>query len=344
MAVIQIGGVTVGDQGNNHFAVVGLLAVGLEGNDRIYSAAALGGHVIEGNAGADNIFFGGSASGSLYGGEGNDLVSGADGQDALYGGEGDDWLDGNWQSETTSDDDALYGGGGRDALFGRGGDDVIYGGAGDESGQIFTASPDTFEDNLVDFAPLAGLYGGAGNDYLDGGAGDDWIEGGTGNDEAHGGSGIDTIAGDAGDDLLFGGSGNDVLRGGDGKDVIDGGAGDDAIAGGLGVDILQGGAGADQFYFLEAPGQANADVIRDFSRKEGDKIMLLSSVFDAIGTSLDRKEFVKGGKAKDGNDFILYKKGKLFYDEDGKGGAAKVLIATLDKSVKLSHADFDIAT
>jgi Ca2+-binding RTX toxin-like protein len=288
------------------------------------------------------VFFAGSASGSLYGGEGNDLVSGADGQDAMYGGEGDDWIDGNWQSETTSESDSLYGGAGRDALFGKGGDDVIYGGAGNESGQIATASPDTFQDNLVDFTTLAGLYGGAGNDYLDGGAGDDWIEGGTGDDEAYGGSGIDTIAGDAGNDMISGGSGNDFLRGGDGNDVISGGEGDDEIAGGTGTDVLRGGDGADQFFFLEAPGTANADAIRDFSRKEGDKLLLLSTVFDAIGTSLSKKEFVKGGKAKDDDDFVLYKNGRLFYDEDGKGGTGKVLIATLDKSVKLSHADFDV--
>ncbi len=341
MAVTDIGGVTVGTQGNDHFATSGLLGVGLEGNDRIYSYIASGGHVIEGNTGADNVFFGGSASGSLYGGEGNDLVSGADGQDALYGGEGDDWLDGNWQSETTTESDSLYGGSGRDALYGKGGDDVIYGGEGNESGQIATASPDTYQDNLVDLTVDAGLYGGAGNDYLDGGAGDDWIEGGTGNDEAYGGADVDTIAGDAGDDDLSGGGGDDVLRGGEGKDIVNGGEGDDAISGGLGVDVLRGGGGADQFFFVDTPGTANADAVRDFSRSEGDEIVL-GGVFDAIGTALDKKEFVLGGKAKDGNDFVLYQKGKLFYDEDGKGGEGKELVATFDKSVKLAHTDFDI--
>ncbi|HET7716681.1 MAG TPA: calcium-binding protein [Bauldia sp.] len=191
MAVTTIGGVTVGDQANNHFAAAGLLAVGLEGHDRIYAATATGGHVLEGNTGADNLFFIGVAAGSLYGGEGNDLLSGGDGQDAMYGGEGDDWLGGNWQSETTTEADSLYGGAGRDALFGNGGDDVIYGGAGDDKGQIATASPDTYQDNLVDFTIDAGLYGGDGNDYLDGGAGEDAIEGGRGNDVMSGGTGAD---------------------------------------------------------------------------------------------------------------------------------------------------------
>ena len=330
MAVTQIGGVTVGDEGNNQFVPTGtgLFAVGLDGHDRIHSAIAGGGHILEGNNGADNIFFAGSASGSLYGGEGNDLVSGADGQDAMYGGEGDDWLDGNWQSETTTEADSLYGGAGRDALHGKGGNDVIYGGAGDDKGQIATASPTTWQDNQVNFTTNAGLYGGDGDDYLDGGAGDDFIDGGSGNDDADGGAGADEMKGFAGADSLEGGGGNDLLYGG------------------LGNDLMSGGAGANQFVFDSALGIANVDRVRDFTRSDGDSLVLSGEVFSEIGPSLDKKEFVIGKKAKDGNDYVVFnqKKGTIAYDADAKGGEKAVVFATVEKGLTLAHTDFDIAT
>ncbi len=331
MAIQVIGNYVVGDGLNNTIDTTALPnsgAAGLNGNDRIYSANASIGNTFEGGQGADNIFFIGAASGSLYGGDGNDLVSGGDGQDAMYGGEGDDWLGGNWQSATTTDADSLYGGGGRDALFGDGGDDVIYGGAGDDKGQIATASPDTVTDNLVDFTVNAGLYGGDGNDYLDGGAGDDFIDGGNGNDQAFGGSGADEIKGFAGNDELHGGGGDDVLFGG------------------LGNDLMSGGGGADKFVFDTALGSTNVDRLRDVSRSEGDEIVLSATIFDAIGPSLGKKEFVIGNKAKDKNDYVIFnqKKGTIAYDEDGKGGEKAVVFATVEKGLKLAFSDFDIAT
>lgn len=330
MAVI--GNYVVGDGTNNQIDTTAFSnsgAAGLNGNDRIFSANASSGNTFDGGQGADNIFFVADASGSLYGGDGNDLVSGGNGQDAMYGGEGDDWLGGNWQSATTTDADHLYGGAGRDALFGDGGDDVIYGGDGDDKGQIATASPTTWQDNLVNFTTNAGLYGGDGNDYLDGGAGDDYIDGGNGNDVAYGGSGADEIKGLAGNDELHGGGGDDTLHGG------------------LGNDLMSGGAGADRFFFDTALNAAtNVDKIRDFSRSEGDKIALAKTIFDKIGTSLDKKEFVLGKKAKDGNDYILFnkKKGTIAYDADGKGGEKAIVFATVEKGLKLTHTDFDIAT
>lgn len=331
MANQTIGNYIVGDEVNNVIdtsALPNFGAAGLSGNDRIFSFNASTGNTFEGGQGADNIFFGGSASGSLYGGDGNDLVSGGDGQDAMYGGEGDDWLGGNWQSATTTDADSLYGGSGRDALFGDGGDDVIYGGAGDDKGQIATASPDTVTDNLVDFTTNAGLYGGDGNDYLDGGAGDDIIDGGNGNDEAHGGSGADEVKGLAGNDTLHGDGGTDTLHGG------------------TGVDAMFGGGGADKFVFDTALGVGNIDMIGDLSRSQGDKIVLSAAVFAEIGPSLEKKEFALGNKAKDKNDYIIanQKKGTIAYDEDGKGGAKAVVFATVEKGLKLAHTDFDIAT
>ena len=92
--------------------------------------------------------------------------------------------------------------------------------------------------------------------------------------------------------------------------------------------------------------------IDDFAADDGggdfevgvDKIALLPSIFGAIGTSLSKGEFFLGNKAHDKNDHIIYneKNGKLFYDDDGKGGDAKVQIATLDKHLELTHHDYQL--
>ena len=143
---------------------------------------------------------------------------------------------------------------------------------------------------------------------------------------------------------MHGGDGNDTLTGGDGNDALYGGSGDDQIHGQLGNDILVGGQGADTFFFDTAlDGANNVDTILDFEVGV-DKIALLPSIFGAIGTSLSKGEFFLGNKAHDKNDHIIYneKNGKLFYDDDGKGGDAKVQIATLDKHLDLTHHDFQL--
>jgi VCBS repeat-containing protein len=75
-----------------------------------------------------------------------------------------------------------------------------------------------------------------------------------------GDAGADALTGDTRNDLLFGNSGNDTLTGGEGRD------------------LLVGGANADTFVFSATTHSgttiANADVIADFLRSEGDKIDL----------------------------------------------------------------------
>lgn len=78
------------------------------------------------------------------------------------------------------------------------------------------------------------------------------------------------------EDTIYGQGGNDTISGAGGADIIDGGSGNDTITGGLGADVLTGGAGADRFvYTLIGESQAGgADIIRDFSRSQSDKINL----------------------------------------------------------------------
>ncbi|MEH2249426.1 hypothetical protein [Nostoc sp.] len=64
----------------------------------------------------------------------------------------------------------------------------------------------------------------------------------------------------------------DILSLGTSNDILNGGAGNDLLVGGVGNDILTGGAGADQFVFNSK--LEKLDVIKDFSRLEGDKIQI----------------------------------------------------------------------
>ena len=73
-----------------------------------------------------------------------------------------------------------------------------------------------------------------------------------------------------------------------------------------------------------------------------DKIALSQAIFAAIGPTLSKGEFYIGKNAHDHNDHLIYnaKNGKLFYDDDGKGGDHKVLFAVLDKHLDLHASDF----
>lgn len=199
-----------------------------------------------------------------------------------------------------------------------------------------TSGDDTIDGN-------DGMTNGA--DIAFGKGGDDIIKGLGGADELFGGSGKDLLAGFSGDDVLEGGKGKDELSGGDDDDKLDGGKGKDRLDGNDGNDVLKGGKDADQFGFSsELNKSTNVDKIKDFKVGE-DEIGLHIDIFSSIGGKLNKSEFVKGNKAKDGNDYIIYNKdtGKLYYDHDGKGGDGKVKFAELKGSPNgLDHNDFDM--
>lgn len=145
-------------------------------------------------------------------------------------------------------------------------------------------------------------------------------------------------------DKLNGKASSEKLYGHGGKDTIDGKGGSDKIWGGSGNDQLTGGTGKDAFVFDSKPNaRTNKDTIADFSVQD-DSIWLDNAFFSALGTKgLESSYFVKGSKAKDKNDFIIYDKakGKLFYDADGSGSKIKAVeIATLSKDLAMTYKDF----
>jgi Ca2+-binding RTX toxin-like protein len=146
------------------------------------------------------------------------------------------------------------------------------------------------------------------------------------------------------EDWIDGKKGNDKLNGLGGNDTLIGGAGKDSLTGGAGRDRLDGGRDADRFVFSAKLDVGGIDTIVKFKHDE-DKLALENKVFKAIGGLLSADEFyAKAGavKAHDKSDHVIYNKasGDLYYDKDGKGGAAAVLFATLSNKPTLDHGDF----
>lgn len=167
------------------------------------------------------VFYSGSGSDVLSGGNLSDFINAGAGSDNISGRGGDDTLSGG---EGT---DRLEGGAGNDALAGNEGADALDGGSGDDS-----------------------LTGHDGADALDGGSGDDVLTGNDGADALDAGQGDDVLDGGAQADRLFGGTGNDTLRGGTDADHLEGGDGNDWMDGGVGSDVQAGGQG-DDIYFVD---------------------------------------------------------------------------------------------
>lgn len=265
-------------------------------------------------AGSDfaDVVHGGGASDAVASGGGDDGVFGEDGNDSIEAGAGDDYISGG------DGNDSLRGGDGSDtADYSEKGEAVAVTLAGPDIANVTVGG--VVEDTV---SGIENLIGGSGNDIFRGDGLNNRLDGGIG------------------DDTLDGSGGNDVLLGGEGADTIAGDIGNDEIHGGTGRDLLTGGDGSDQFVFDtglgKKGGKTNADKIADFA-SGFDDIVLDGDVFRKLDDGpLKAKHFAEGSPG-DGNDYLVFRKGKLFYDKDGDGDAAMKLIAKLGDA-KL-HAD-----
>jgi Ca2+-binding RTX toxin-like protein len=182
------------------------------------------------------------------------------------------------------------------------------------------------------------VYGFGGNDYFKTTGYGDSIFGGTGNDDLLGEGGNDSILGGDGLDFIAGGTGNDTLRGGEGSDSLRGGTGNDVLEGGLGGD----------FFRFENNLNTDSDTVTDFSTAE-DMVQLARSVLTALGAAgpLSADEFASGAgvtAGQDASDRIVYNttNGTLYYDADGSGAGAAVLLATFTGAPVLTVAHFSV--
>ncbi|MFL6853238.1 MAG: VCBS domain-containing protein, partial [Sphingomicrobium sp.] len=155
-----------------------------------------------------------------------------------------------------------------------------------------------------------------------------------------------------GTDIDFGLNGGDTINGGDGDDALVGGQCTDTINGQLGNDQLIGGAQDDIFVFNTAlNGLTNVDKIFDFDASGSggagaDKVHLDDAIFGGIGSggTLAATDFAAnaGGDATTATQNILYDTttGNLYYDADGNGVGAKVLVAQIILTGTIDASDF----
>lgn len=142
--------------------------------------------------------------------------------------------------------------------------------------------------------------------------------------------------------LDFRGDGKaNVVQAGFYDDLLHGKGGKDVLFGGPGKNKLWGGGGKDKFGFDSELGGGNVDKVMDFKPNK-EKLLLERDVFTGIGRKLSNKEFEIGRKADDKKVRVIYdqKHGKLYADDDGKGGHHQVLFAKLDKGLHLDNHDF----
>ncbi|GHC47817.1 calcium-binding protein [Neogemmobacter tilapiae] len=202
-----------------------------------------------------------------------------------------------------------------------------------------------FGDVLIAMNGNDSVYGGGGGDTLAGDLGADQLFGGKGNDSALGGLGHDKLFGAAGADNLQGSDGRDSLYGGAGSDQLFGDNSNDLLSGGAGGDILVGGTGADRFLFATPAVDGVHDNIGDFSVAV-DRILLDNDAFTALAApgNLANAAFRSGANATTAAHRILYDAatGQLWYDRDGSGAAAKVLVAVLDDGLAINASHFQI--
>lgn len=143
----------------------------------------------------------------------------------------------------------------------------------------------------------------------------------------------DILRGDGGDNVLSGNGGSDNLSGADGADTLEGGTSKDTVTGGSGNDV---------FVFVTL--QGGGDIITDFA-SGSDRIHLEGSAF-GYGTAtgmVSASDLVISttNAALDSSDRFIFRTtdNTLWYDKDGSGKKAAVLIADLQSGASLTHED-----
>jgi len=296
-------------------------------------------------------------------------VEGVDTADTLLGTNGNDRMfAGNF-------DDVLFGYGGADTLEGGPGNDTVsfsghegsvfinltlgYGAGNHAQGDTYISIENVIGGDVADF-----IIGGDGANRLDGRGGNDILIGSLGADVLVGGDGDDTASyeenwGTAFVNLALNQGFNNAAHGDtyDGIENLKGGLFDDffigndganRLEGALGADTLVGNGGVDWFLMTFAPGavtsfgSANVDTLLDFQHGE-DMIGLAGSAFGGLA-AVTADNFVLGTAAGDADDRLIYDQatGNLWWDADGNGGGAAVMVAVFENHAALAATDFAV--
>ena len=214
--------------------------------------------MLEGGAGADEIFGGAGADTASYAGSAAAVTVNLGTGTASGGDARGDTLSGVEHLEGSAHEDVLIGDDGANRLLGAGGNDGLIGGAGADrleggSGVDLVSYAGSAAAVMVNLATNTVSGGDAEGDVL---VDVENVEG-----SAHG----DTLTGDDGANMLFGTDGNDTLTGGAGADWLEGGLDADlvsyagsaaAVMVNLATDVVSG-------------GDAEGDVLVDVENVEG---------------------------------------------------------------------------
>ncbi|THD84594.1 calcium-binding protein [Aliigemmobacter aestuarii] len=158
--------------------------------------------------------------------------------------------------------------------------------------------------------------------------------------------GFETVHGSRGGaDRITGDALANTLRGFGLADTISGGNGNDRIDGGGGADLLSGGGGNDAFIY--ASSAEGGDRITDFAYVAGNNDIFLISA-SGFGAGLAPGALSAGrfrarddNRAQDADDRFVFRTTDktLWFDRDGNGAAAPVLIADLQPGATLTAND-----
>lgn len=312
-----------------------------------------GNDLIKGSARGDDLIAGlNGGNDTVYGNGGDDFIKGDAGNDQIFGGAGQDTYSLN---ETFFDQTSKRG---AVVNLATGTATDSWGGT-DKLNSVENARGSRFSDQITGTGGSNQIEGLKGFDTLSGGAGFDTLR--YDNDANHGGtrgvtvnlatgtardgwgatdtiSGFEEVRGTARSDTLTGNTSNNELQGMAGNDVLNGGGGDDTLVGALGADTMTGGAGRDSFVFgqWEGPQDPN-DVIKDFVSGV-DNLFFDTSTFPGMGTIV---QFQNGTSAGGTGSWFFFDAASdgLYWDADGTGGGAAMLIVTLENVNSLSSAD-----
>jgi trimeric autotransporter adhesin len=311
-------------------AFTGIENASLTGMGAFNLTGTSGANAVTGNSG-NNTLSGGGGTDSMGGGAGNDTYI-TDGSDTITEGS-------NAGTDTVQSSVTLTLGANLERLTLTGSSSIN--GTGNTLANIITGNGGN--NTLNGFFGTDTLLGAAGNDTYITDGGDTITEGSN--------AGIDTVQSSV--TLTLGanlerltltegssinGTGNTLAN------TVTGNGAANSLNGDAGTDTLTGGGGNDNFIFNTTLGTGNIDRITDFNRAQ-DTIRLEGGIFtNTLNGALAASAFVRNasGNAADGSDRIIYETdtGRLFFDADGNGGAAKVQFAILATGLGLTSADF----
>ena len=148
-----------------------------------------------------------------------------------------------------------------------------------------------------------------------------------------------------GNDVIRGNGAANALFGWGGNDSLDGAGGADVLRGGVGIDTLTGGTGNDTFRFSAL--NESGDVITDFGNNvsSDDRFQITAAAFGGmmpLGTlAANQFQTRADNLAQDADDRFIFNTTDrtLWFDADGNGAGAAIMVADLQAGAVVTAAD-----